>query len=353
MPTGPPPSLPSVDTTPLRTSAVTFDLTGRGSLCVFGPDRVAFLQGLVTNDVRTLAPGSGCPALFLSPQGKLRATLDVLALEDCFLLDTEPALAGPLAEGLRSYIVYPPVGLEDLSAATGVLHAEGPSAVSLLGAVLGPLPTRDRAHAPFSFRNIEGRIVSVSRGGETGFDLRVPRESVLALQEGLAGLGLPPESVDLLDAARIEAGIPRWGAELDHTVLPDEAGLQANAVSTSKGCYVGQEIVARLRTYGHVNRLLRRLLLPHGSVPAPGDAVLAPEGDGKDRTAAGRVVDAVGSARLGRVVAFAWLKREIALSGEPLEVSTASGTVPAEILAPPQTYQAYTRSGTVSHNPAL
>ncbi len=334
------PSLPPVDTTPLRTGAVAFDLTGRGSLRVSGPDRVAFLQGVVTNDVRTLVPGSGCPALFLTPKGKLRATLDVLALEDCFLLDTEPGLAGPLAEGLRSYIVYPPVGLEDLSAATGVLHVEGPSAATLLGAVLGPLPMRDRAHAPLSFRDIEGRIVSVSRGGETGFDLRVPRAGVLELQKGLAGVGLPPASADVLDAARIEAGIPRWGAELDHTVLPDEAGLQANAVSYSKGCYVGQEVIARLRTYGHVNRLLRRLLLPSGSSPAPGDAVLAPEGEGTDRTAAGRVVDAVGSARLDRVVAFAWLKREIALAGGPLEVSTASGTVAAEMLPPPQPYQA-------------
>lgn len=338
MPTGPPPSLPPVDTTPLRTGAVAFDLTGRGSIHVSGPDRVAFLQGVVTNDVRALAPGSGCPALFLTPMGKLRATLDVLALEDCLLLDTEPALAAPLAEGLRSYIVYPPVGLEDRSTATGVLHVEGPLAASLLGAALGPLPSKDRAHAPFSFREIEGRIVSVSRGGETGYDLRIPRESVLTLQKGLAGLGIPPASADLLDAARIEAGIPRWGAELDHTVLPDEAGLQANAVSYSKGCYVGQEVVAHLRTHGHVNRLLRRLLLPPGSVPAPGDAVLALEGDGKGRTAAGRVVDAVGSARLGRVVAFAWLKREIALEGGPLEVSTASGTFPAEILAPPQPF---------------
>jgi folate-binding protein YgfZ len=336
MPPGPPLSLPPADTTPLRTGAVAFDLTGRGSLRVFGPDRVAFLQGVVTNDVRALAPGSGCPALFLTPKGKLRATLDVLALEDCLLLDTEPALAGPLAEGLRSYIVYPPVGLEDLTTATGVLHVEGPSTASLLGSALGPLPSKDRDHVPFSFRDIQGRIVSVSRGGETGFDLRIPSEKFLAMQDALAGLGLPPAPVELLDAARIEAGIPRWGAELDQTVLPDEAGLQATAVSYSKGCYVGQETVARLRTYGHVNRILRRLLLPPDSAPAPGDAVLAPEGDGKEWTAAGRIVDAVRSARLGRVVAFAWLKRDFAVAGQTFEVSTASGTVPAEILGPPR-----------------
>lgn len=335
MTTGTAPSLPLVDTTPLRAGAVSFDLTGRGCIHVSGPDRVAFLQGVVSNDIRALAPGSGCPALFLTPKGKLRATLDVLALEDRFLLDTEPTLAVSLTEGLRSYVVYPPVEIEDRSAATGVLHVEGSAAVALLGAALGPLPTKGRSHALFSFHDIDGRIVSVSRGGETGFDLRVPRESIRALQEGLSGAGLPPATVELLDAARIEAGIPRWGAELDHTVLPDEAGLQVDAVSYSKGCYVGQETVARLRTYGHVNRYLRRILLPPGSAPAPGDAVLAPEGGGEDRTAAGRVVDAVGSSRLGRVVAFAWLKREFAKAGQRLEVSTASGTVPAEILAPP------------------
>jgi aminomethyltransferase len=332
---GVPPSLPPVDTTPLRAGAVAFDLSGRGSIRLSGPDRAVFLQGVISNDVRALSPGAGCAALFLTPKGKLRATLDVLVLEECLLLDTEPSLAAPLAEGLRSYIVYPPVELEDLTAATGILHVEGPSAASLLGEALGPLPTKDRSHLPFAFRHAEGRIVSVSRGGETGFDLRLPRESVPALQAALAAAGLPFASTDLLDAARIEAGIPRWGAELDQTVLPDEAGLNADSVSYSKGCYVGQETVARLKTYGHVNRLLRRLLLPPGSAPLPGDAVLAPEGEGDtERTAAGRVVNAVRSARLDRVVAFAWLKREFAEPGQALEVSTGSGTVLAEILAP-------------------
>ncbi len=335
MTTGAPPSPPPVDTAPLHEGAVVVDLTGRGSLVVSGPDRVAFLQGVVTNDVRALAPGTGCPALFLTAKGKLRATLDVLALEECLLLDTEPGLAGPLVEGLRAYIVYPPVGLEDRTASTGVLHVEGPSAAAILGAALGPLPAGDRAHGPFSLGEIEGRIVSVSRGGEPGFDLRFPRESLPALRERLSRLGLSPASVGLLDAARIEAGLPRWGSELDQSVLPNEAGLQLGAVSYSKGCYIGQETVARLKTYGHVNRFLCRLLLPSGSAPAPDAAVLAPEGNGQGKTAAGRIVSAVDSVRLGRVVAFAWLKRELAVAGQPLEVFTESGPVHAEILLPP------------------
>jgi folate-binding protein YgfZ len=329
-----PPSLTPVDTTPLRSGSLAFDLTGRGSLSLAGPDRVAFLQGVVTNDVRALRPGSGCRALFLTPKGKLRATLDVLALEDLLLLDTEPELATPLAEGLRAYIVYPPVDLADHTAEAGLLHVEGPASARLLAGAIGPLPERDRCHSPFALGRVEGRAVSVSRGGEAGFDLRVSRQDVAPLADALAGLGIQAAAASILEAARIEAGIPRWGAELDHNVLPDEADLQAAAVSTTKGCYVGQETVARLKTYGHVNRLLRRLLLPPGASPVSGDAVLVPEGDGQERIAAGRIVSAVASVRLGRVVAFAWLRRDAALAGGPFEVSTSAGTVPAEILPP-------------------
>ena len=334
MDSGSPPSLTPFDTTPLRSGAVAFDLTGRGAIALAGPDRAAFLQGVVTNDVRALAPGTGCRALFLTPKGRLRATLDVLALEDRLLLDTEPSLAAPLAEGLQAYIVYPPVDLLDLTAGSGLLHVEGPASASILERAIGPLPSRDLSHAPFALGQVEGRVVSTSRGGETGFDLRVSRESVAPLAKELAHHGIGPAPLALLEAARIEAGIPRWGAELDHDVLPDEAGLQAGAISYTKGCYVGQETVARLKTYGHVNRLLRRLLLPAGSAPVAGDAVLAPEGDAGERTAAGRIVTAVASVRLGRVVAFAWLKREIALADGSLEVATSAGSVPAEILPP-------------------
>ena len=326
----PPPLLLPVDTTPLREGAVAFDLSGRGSLTLSGPDRAAFLQGVVSNDVKKVRPGSGCPALFLTAKGKLRATLDVLALEDSLLIDTEPALAAELADGLRAYIVYPPVGLEDETAETGVIHVEGPLAAERLAPLVGALPSADRSHLPISFDGSRGRVVAVSRGGESGFDLRIPRADVPALFQALAGIDIPTGSLELLEAARIESGLPRWGAELDASVLPDEAGLQRTAVSYTKGCYVGQETVARLKTYGHVNRLLCRLLLPAGSVPAAGDEVVSPGADGNP--AAGRIASATASSRLGGVVAFAWLRRETALQPPPLEVRTSAGLVPAELL---------------------
>jgi tRNA-modifying protein YgfZ len=325
------PPLHPVDTTLLREGALSFDLTGRGSLTLTGPDRAAFLQGVVSNDVKKLRPGTGCPALFLTAKGKLRATLDVLALDDSLLIDTEPALAAELADGLRRYIVYPPVGLEDATDATGVVHVEGPLAPERLASNVGPLPSDDRSHLPFSVGGVSGRIVAVSRGGERGFDLRLPRPQVPLLLAALAGLGIPLAGPEVLDVARIESGIPRWGAELDASVLPDEAGLQRTAVSYTKGCYVGQETVARLKTYGHVNRQLRRLLLPAGSAPAAGDEVLSPGADGVS-SPAGRLASAVASIRLGRVAAFAWLRREAAADGQPLAVVTSAGTVPADLV---------------------
>jgi aminomethyltransferase len=175
-------------------------------------------------------------------------------------------------------------------------------------------------------------VVSESRGGGEGFDLRFPLESlssVLSLFEA-TGLFGPPLlcPLSLLEAARIEAGIPRWGAELDENVLPDEAGLaERGAISYTKGCYIGQEIVARIKTYGHVNRLLVRLVVD-GEPPPPGSEALV-EGE-----KAGRVTSATPVAATGRAIALAYVKREHAAPGTRLTVSTASADVRAEIITP-------------------
>ncbi len=306
---------------PLQNLSVVADLTGRGSLALTGSDCAGLLHGLVTNDVKSLRPGMGAHAALLTPKGKMRADLIVLRLteEEC-LLDCESSLAAPLLAILSGYVPFSQSKLEDRTSSTGVVHLEGPSSAQILAAAGGTEP----AVAPFSHlaTEIEGvsvRVVRVSRAGEEGFDLLSAADASPRLLYVLAGRGAQRVSPDVLEAGRIEAGLPRWGAELDETVLPNEAWLERTAISYTKGCYLGQETVARLKTYGHVNRHLVALLLPLGSGASSGDAVRA------GNETVGKVTSAVDSALRGHRVALAFVKREQETPGTTLTVDSASG----------------------------
>lgn len=314
----------------LRSASVVADLTGRGELAVAGPDAVDLLHGLLTNDVRALRPGSGCHAALLSPKGRMRAEMAVLRTDEELLLDCDSPLAAPLVALLRGYVPFSRSSLLDRTEATGVVHVEGPSAAGALHSAGLPVPDAvPFAHVGTAFDDRPLRVVRVSRAGEDGFDLRAPRGAAPGLFALLSGRGATPVSPAVLEAGRIEAGIPRWGAELDETVLPNEAWLERTAISYTKGCYLGQETVARLRTYGHVNRHLVALLLPLGSSAGPGSAVRS----GNDEV--GRVTSAVDSARRGRRVALAFVRREHESPGTELSVDTPAGAVAGTVAALP------------------
>jgi folate-binding protein YgfZ len=172
------------------------------------------------------------------------------------------------------------------------------------------------------------RVVREDRSGSMGFDLRVSRAFLPTLLSVFKARGLSLSPLSILEAARIEAGIPRWGFELDQTVLPDEAGFAARgAISYTKGCYIGQETVARIKTYGHVNRNLARIAV-EGAAPPSGSEILF-EGE-----MTGSVTSSAETGE-GRSIALGYVKRERAAPGTKLTVRTPSGEVPAEIAPPP------------------
>lgn len=315
----------------LRTGAVAADLTGRGSIAVTGVDAADLLHGLVTNEVKKLRPGSGCHAALLTPKGRMRAELAVLRVAaDELLLDCEAELAAPLAGILSSYVPFSRSAIEDRTAATGVVHLEGPSSAAVLAAAAAPAPGQEPyAHVDGECAGAAVRVVRVSRAGEEGFDVRTSLEGVPAVLALLAARGAVPVPAVVLERGRIEAGLPRWGAELTETTLPNEAGLERTSISYTKGCYLGQETVARLRTYGHVNRRLVALLLPAGCGAAPGDGVRA--GD----EPVGDVTSAVDSSASGRTIALAYVKRGHETPGTRLAVVTNRGAVEGSVAAVP------------------
>lgn len=314
----------------LRTHAVVADLSGRGALAIVGPDCAELLHGLVTNDIKALRPGAGCLAALLTPKGRMRAEMAVLRADEEILLDCEPALAAPLGAILSGYVPFSRSTLEDRTEATGVVHLEGPHAEGVLVAagLAGP-PAGPYAHLAVEVAGIPVRVVRSSRAGEEGFDLRLARGEASRILDLLAAQGAQPVPPEILEAGRIEAGIPRWGAELDESVLPNEAWLERTAISYTKGCYLGQETVARLRTYGHVNRHLVAILLPLGSGAVPGADVRA--GD----EAVGKVTSAADSALRGRRVVLAFVKREHEAPGTTLLVETPSGAIEGVVAAVP------------------
>lgn len=315
----------------LRTGAVAADLTGRGVLSVSGPDAAKLLHGLVTNDVLALRPGAGCHAALLTPKGKLRAEMAVLRTsEDELLLDCEPALAAPLAGILSGYVPFSRSALAELTGETAVLQLEGPAAAGVLArAGLPEPPAPAYSHVEASIEGSAVRVARVSRAGEPGFALLAPRAAAGRLLDLLVAHGAERRGAELLEAGRIEAGLPRWGAELDEAVLPNEAWLERTAISYTKGCYLGQETVARLRTYGHVNRHLVALLFPLGSSVVPGAAVRAGE------ETVGKVTSAVDSPWRGRRVALAYVRREHEAPGTLLTAETEAGAVEGSVAAVP------------------
>ena len=244
----------------LRESVGLIDRSDRGKLVLTGSEAGEFLQGQVTNDVEALAPGTGCYAALLTHKGKLRADLRALRGDDRFMLDTEPHGLAPLARTIETYSIGREVVAEDVTAERSIVSLLGPEARERL----------DVAPPEAEHAFVEGNL-GLYVATDLGVDV-IGQASASAVSEAL---GVEPVSAEAAECLRIEAGRPRHGIDMNEDTIPEEAGLNDRAVSFTKGCYVGQETVARLHYKGKPNRRLRGLLL---SEPAEtGDVVTLAE----------------------------------------------------------------------------
>lgn len=297
-----------------------FDRSERGKLALSGPEAAEFLQGQVSNDVEALEPGSGCYAAFLTPKGKMLGDVRILATDDELLLDTERPALQALFNLVRRGLLGYQAELHKRTLERGLVSLVGPESASVAGVpALAQAP--EHSHIKTMLGNTNVRAIRT----DVGIDLLCQSDARDVIQSTLRQAGARDVAEEAVECLRVERGRPRYGIDLDDTVIPEEAGLNERAVSFSKGCYVGQETVARLHWRGKPNRHLRGIRL---SAPAvTGDALLLGE------RPVGRLGTVAGSPRFGPI-ALALVRREAEV-GSQIRVGEAAA--PATVVELPFT----------------
>ena len=303
-----------------------------------GKDRLAYLQGLLTNDIAALTPGTGCYAAFLTPQGRMISDLRVVDLGDATLLDLPASTAGDVRSRLERFIFSEDVHVEDVTNAFGEIGVYGPDAARVVASIL---PGALDVEALDALRTYEARrtqygtteliVIRSDEPGIGGFDLVVARDHVSPLRDGLLRAGAAEADEEAVERVRIESGRPRFGVDMDHDTIPLEAGIEERAISRTKGCYVGQEVIIRVidRGHGRVARRLVGLAIEGATVPSPADVIVGGERE------IGRVTSAVLSPALGRPIALGYVHRDFVQPGTPVQIAHATGRLVAQVAALP------------------
>ena len=322
----------------LRESAGVLDFSFRGRICLTGADRARFLHGQVTNDVKRLRVGEGCYSAITNAKGKMESDMNIFCLQDELLLDFEPGLSTKISQRLEKFIIADDVQLVDVKPHYGLLSVQGPKSDAVVHALglFAEIPAR-----PFSSIKIsdamlgEMYLMNNPRIGSVGFDLFVPNDSLGAVADKLIAAAKSVGGFacgwNAFEIARIEAGVPRFGADMDENNLPQECGIESRAVSYSKGCYIGQEVLNRIHSIGHVNRELLGLRLADDLAPAPakGDKLFY---GGKE---VGFITSATKSPLVGGNIALGFVRREANAPGTELILKTAGRDFVARIVPLP------------------
>jgi folate-binding protein YgfZ len=303
----------------VRRAAGLLDFSNRAVLEFTGVDRLSYLQGLISNDLRVPSAGEGIYAAFLSQQGKVLGDCRVLTTDDSFIVDLWEPLKQKILDHLHRYLVADEVEIADLSERCAVLSIQGPKSETLLEKFLPreQQPQTSLAHSIAEFGGVEMRICRSSHTGEDGFDLMIPLADIENMTQQLTEAAstysarwIGTEAYEIL---RIEAGIPRYGIDITDDNLILETGL-THAVSFDKGCYLGQEVVERIRSRGHVNKNLTGLLI-HGEKPPPaGSKILSTEKE------IGTITSSVYSPALESPIALGYVHRDHRSRGTQLLV---------------------------------
>jgi folate-binding protein YgfZ len=284
------------------------DLSARAKLRVTGADRFRFLNGQVTNDLRKASDTVAIEACVLNAKGKLNANIFIGALGETFLIDAEPELRETLRARLERYIIADDVQIEDVTDKFSLFH------------VLAQEPALE-----------SGRIVSARRFAATGWDIWSDPACYDVIRDKLASAYLFIDS-GAADVMRIEEGLPRWGRELTEEIIPIEANLEQRTIDYQKGCYIGQEVISRIKMSGQTNKRLRGLISLNNTALQPGMKLVSPAVSGKE---AGWITSATRSQQLGKEIALGYVKRGFNNPATNLTALSPDAIVPVEVLSLP------------------
>jgi glycine cleavage system T protein len=314
---------PTLEYGAVREAVGVADRSARGKLRVTGSDRVRFLHGMMSNTVEGLSKREGNYATLTNPKGQTLTDVWVHNRGEDFLLETEPGFQEKLYTSLDRYLIADDVEMHDMTESLAVLGVLGPRAGEMLAGIVGDVPADlPEFHTVVrSFHGSEVAVVARSFAGEPGYDLWVAVEGSEALWRALEGAGGRPVGFEALEILRVEAGMPRYGADVDERVIPLEAGLYS-AVDFEKGCFIGQEAIAKMHNLGKPRRYLVGLQVEADAPPAPGTPVCAEEKE------IGRITSSLRSVALGRVIALASVRRGFQ---EPGQAVSLPGGVQAEV----------------------
>ena len=306
------------------------DLSHRGLVRITGQDRQRFLHAMVSNDTKSLQPGQGCYTTFLNVKGHLIADFVVYAEADAYLLELEPQVAHLFIEAIEYFVISEDVTFHDESGHWGLLAIQGPHAAELLTLALGQEVPDLQMYASTTCQLAGHAVCCMRRShtGELGYQLLVAPEALPDVWQALwvhrevceaRAVGL-----ETLEVARIEAGIPVYGCDMTVETIPIEANLDA-AISYTKGCYIGQEVIARIQARGHVNRKLVGLLLQGEVLPEHGASIVSPQRE------VGWITSATFSPSRQQNIALGYVRREVLTPGTSLEVHTHGSTLTATV----------------------
>ena len=286
------------------TDPLFFDLSTRVKLCVTGADRVRFLNGQITNDIRKATETSAVEACVLNAKGKIDAHLFVHAGAESFLLDADPALQSSLQARLERYVIADDVEIADVSAQSSIFHVIN-------------------RHAPST--SVSAKIISANRFGANGYDIWCDANQGDQIREELAKDFQVCNDV-CAEQLRIEWGIPRWSRELTGDIIPVEANLEQRCIDYEKGCYIGQEVISRMKMSGQRNKQLCGLISLNKTALTPGMRLIA--SDGKD---AGWITSTTQSQE--REIALGFVKRGFNSIGSRIDaLSAENARGPVEVV---------------------
>lgn len=323
----------------LQTAAI-LDISHRTTLTLRGRDRATFLHNFCTNDIVRTPVGGGCEAFLTTAQAKILAWFHAFVEADAIYLDADPGRGPVMVQHLARYQISDDVTFEDLTGQVAVWHICGPAAAERLSSLLNmpSLPSREHEH---TLAQVAGQLIRVrrlSRLGLAGWDIVCDPPTARHLVGEALKTKVSPLGYAAAEVLRVEAGWPVFGRDLNESNLPQEVGRDSVAISFSKGCYLGQETVARIRAYGHVNRMLCGLrlatseVLPAGTLLLPATVHPAPSGQPAE---IGRVTSCVYSPRYGSAIALAWLRRGWWQAGTTVLAETPTGPVTASVCTLP------------------